>query len=167
MDWFKTGIFFALCLLAFLVFHYYVISLPRLEKARVEKEMQDKAKQEEDKVKEDAVEKLAKESVEEREKARRELQEAQSEFERQSREDQARERERQAQEKSQREAAAMDVSFRLCLVAADATYHDDWNRTCGIQGKAEGCALLAPVVANLDQRQREYRDECYKRYPQH
>ena len=54
-----------------------------------------------------------------------------------------------------------------CVAQADAADQISWNKTCAIQGKPRGCALLAPVAADLDRAHRAYIDECYKRYPEH
>lgn len=48
VNWFKAGTLFALCLIAFSFLYYYVIFLPRLERARVERETQERAKQQEE-----------------------------------------------------------------------------------------------------------------------
>lgn len=117
MNWFKAITLSALCLMAFSVFYYYMIFLPKLETARVDREAREKAKQEEeDKAKEAAVEKVAKESIEDREKAKRELEQAQAEFERQVREDQAKEKERQEQEKIKQQALARKAQAESCIV---------------------------------------------------
>ena len=58
-------------------------------------------------------------------------------------------------------------NFAQCVAQADAADQTRWTKTCAIQGKPRGCALLAPVAAGLDQAHRAYIDECYKRYPEH
>ena len=45
-------------------------------------------------------------------------------------------------------------NFAQCVAQADAADQTRWTKTCAIQGKPRGCALLAPVAAGLDQAHR-------------
>ncbi len=173
--WFKAITLSALCLMAFSFFYYYVIFLPKMEKARVERETRERAKQEEkDKAREAAASKPVGEStslLEQHEKAKRELEKAQVEFERQVREDQARERQKQERVRQAEEQLARQRStaFALnqCLAQADASYHAWWDETCRLNGQPAGCGLPSPNATRLDQSHRADRDECYRRYSPH
>ena len=54
-----------------------------------------------------------------------------------------------------------------CVARADAADQTRWNKTCAMEGKPRGCALLAPVAVDLDQSHRAAIDECYKHFPEH
>jgi hypothetical protein len=171
IDWFKAGTLFALLLMAFSLFYHYVISSPKIEHASVEKTAR-VAITTANETRNDPPDTLTKQSIsftEEREKAARELAQAQADFERKVREDDTRAEARLNQEKQAREAYRREVSVRAalnqCWAHTYATYINNWNQTCAVQGRPQGCTLIAPVVANLEQNHKAARDECYRLYP--
>jgi len=165
IDWFKGGILAAFSVIAFSVFYHYVISLPKIEQTAKQvvgtPETMPKVLEP---PKEQAIS-----FAEQRDKAARDLTQAQEEFERQVRDDNARAQARLNQDQQARDAHNKEMRVRgalsQCLRQAHDNYLNHWNHTCAVQGRPQGCTLLGPVVANLDQNHRAARDECFKVYP--
>lgn len=58
-----------------------------------------------------------------------------------------------------------DVGLQSCLNDASQNYHADWVAECKARNLGEDCRLPGVVADRFDERQRESRNECLKRYP--
>jgi len=53
-----------------------------------------------------------------------------------------------------------------CLKQAHDVYIKGWNRDCERLGKEKECALPSDLGEHWNKIHREYRDDCFKKYPQ-
>jgi hypothetical protein len=163
MDWFKASVISVLGVIAFSVFHYYVISAPKLERAKIEREIQGRLQEEE----RNKAEKAAQQSAslaEEQEKKIRETERIRAEIDGQLREHEANVRAREQQEKAVAKSQALQVSLSQCLARADTAYRDRWNSTCSRIGQPANCLLPGPTSTQYDLVRKQDRDDCYTRF---
>lgn len=55
-------------------------------------------------------------------------------------------------------------ALNACLNKASARYEEDWNAQCNKKGFGSKCALSSSVVLVLDQRFRDWKEECHRVY---
>jgi hypothetical protein len=58
-----------------------------------------------------------------------------------------------------------DVGLQSCLDSASKNYHTDWEAECNARKLGIDCRLPGGVADRFEERLRESRNECLKRYP--
>ena len=55
-----------------------------------------------------------------------------------------------------------------CLADADISYHYNWTSACkkyGVSDKSKDCFLPSYLADDINQYYKDYKDECFKKYP--
>lgn len=58
-----------------------------------------------------------------------------------------------------------DQKIEACLSAADISYRFDWAAQCQGRKQKTDCTLPGVVADGVEQRARDARTDCYRRYP--
>ena len=131
---------FSVLLVAFSLVYYYVYFLPQKEFMQLKYEEEKETKQLELEIKQ----------IELEEQKQKQLQEQLE-----------KEREEEKAIKERRE-----YLLEECLQQAYDVYITGWNKDCEHLGKEKDCRLPSDLADHWNEIHREYRDDCFKKYPQ-
>ena len=70
------------------------------------------------------------------------------------------------EEKRQKQIEKNKKDLLICISEAEKRIKDHWNKNCKAKGLKEDCLQDLEIVDIYIKRQKELKDECFKRYPQ-
>ena len=56
--------------------------------------------------------------------------------------------------------------LNACLTDATQSYNEEWDRSCAGLGRRKDCSLPSSIVDSVDKHYSNYRNDCFKKYPQ-